>query len=171
MKLIVNTLICLVLLACAFRIDAACNTNPLDEVCGWKSIEDVNARLIEIYKQPESTDSELNNEYFALFLGVDSVHSLLTGERKNIGTKAASLESAIIKNKSIREIALIGVSIMLSQTTYFTDNNGRNILGGIYKNPIMVDDILKTRKRALEAFDLIVSASLAQRPKLGAGEK
>ncbi len=131
--------------------------HAIDEPRSWKSFDEV----LKVYLAlPESSDSELYTYKTpqAIRFGLRSAERILdTVKLLGLSGKSAAsaLETTLISNRSIREIALLGIMMSLSETRNVPSAGEIDWARRRYKTKEVGDDVLEHRRRALEALDVL----------------
>ena len=129
----------------------------VDEKHDWKSFDDV---VMAYTALPESSDVRFytHKTQQALGLGLRSAERILD-TMKMLGAsgekRASLLEKTLISNKSMREIALLGLMMSLSETRNVPLARAKEWAQQRYKIKEVGEDVLESRLQTLEALDTL----------------
>jgi len=166
-------LILFVLAVTALDIKAGSNamkTDPvtvLNEARAWSSYEEV----IVLYKSlsPSNGAAYGIEQQMAVSSGLRSaerVFESLVREGRDVRSTEA-LRSVVTTNRSIVDIALIGVMVSLGETAKYPSDTLAEQLRETYKVKEMAEDVVRERRETLKAVDVLLKLKAAAAPKQG----
>lgn len=137
----------------------------LNEARVWTSYEEVILRYKSVTPSHGTTyDVEQQLAVSTGLRSAERVFDSLLGE----GRDARSIEavrSAVTVNRSIVDIALIGVMISLGETAKYPSNVLAEQLRETYKSKEIAEDVAHERRDALKALDVLLKLKAAADPK------
>jgi hypothetical protein len=132
----------------------------IDEVHDWKSMEEVHRFVAPLYDNSADERASYASKLISLSFALRALERVPEAQKKYQHQKdvvVAQMERAAIKGKTVREIALIGVMMVLSETVNITPDGEEKVLGDYLKRRVDVEDVLSRRKQAMEALNILTA--------------
>jgi hypothetical protein len=132
----------------------------INEVRDWKSMTDVRDFVSVLYEPPACDQPKYAARIIALSFGLRAVERVTETQKKyqhQDDAVIAQMENAAIKQKSAKEIALLGIMMVLSETVNVAPDGKREVLNSYLKQSENVEEVLDRRNQALEALRILLS--------------
>jgi hypothetical protein len=141
----------------------------LNEPRVWSSFEEV---YITAESPSRASDGYSTDQHQAVSIGVEKLYQVLVMlKRENNDPRVATAtQNVIINNRSVVDLAIIGVMIILGETSKYTMPITPELLQEVYKEKVRASDIENERRRALEALEILVKLK-ADGAKLAGNDK
>ena len=127
----------------------------LNEPRAWSSY----AEIFKTAETPSSaSDGYASDQHQSIAIGLGKLYQVLVMLKKENQDPrvAASVQDLIINNRSVVDIAIIGVMISLGETSRYREPITSELLQEIYKEKVEAKYVEDERKRALEALGILL---------------